>query len=178
MGNPAIFGLNNSPQLTTCNSFTIFLPPQSPNHMRPRTILLLIVIAIALIGFQGYRCHRQYYAEYDGVQEEIVKIPGIKVLKVHGNEDLTLEDIYAYIEMENGDQFALWNIWKGSFYDDTYFSLYYTHNWRIHPGLKGNFLKIDSTSPIAAIRDLHIRNIPDFIQRFDTIKAIIDRQTP
>jgi hypothetical protein len=102
--------------------------------MKP-TILITIAIVILAVSILWYTCNQTYYAQYNDVKRELNKISGVDILEIWGNEDITLEDIYATIKLNNGDTLGFSSLGKWSF--DSYKSLSLT-------GLTiGNFIRQD-----------------------------------
>jgi hypothetical protein len=127
-----------------------------------------------------YRCNQTYYARYNAVKKELKKIDGIEILKIWGNEDLTLEDIYATVRLNNGDTLRFSDLGKWSFDTTKSLSLTRINNWEFHstgcsPGghWGGGGLGVGENSQYSQIKQLHMKNVQDVINHIDTLKSIV-----
>jgi hypothetical protein len=74
-------------------------------------------VGLALLAFGGARlgCHRLYYAELETVRALLEALPGVEIVELGGNEDVTLEDIYAQIRIDGQDVVELYDLTAESF---------------------------------------------------------------
>jgi hypothetical protein len=140
---------------------------------------LLIVLAISLVVFipvYFVRCNKEYYAGYNTVKDRLKKIEGIKVLELWGNEDVTLEDIYATIVLSNGDTLYFHNLLSSAFDSTKYIWLSRINEWEFHStGCYGNVdYEIGFPAHYKAFRELNLKSVQEIIINIDTIKKIVN----
>lgn len=147
--------------------------------MKPLAITLLIMFG--LIGAGKYTCNKMYYALYNVVKDEFNKIEGVEILQIYGNEDLTLEDIYATIKIPTGDTLTFAGLDKQSFDSSQFLACWAVNQWKFNStecrggySVFGNSLSLAEWSEYPAIRNLHLRNISDVIKHIGALKKIID----
>jgi hypothetical protein len=69
-----------------------------------------VAVAGARLG-----CRRLYYAELETVRAVLEALPGVEIVELGGNEDVTLEDIYAQIRIDGQHVVELYDLTAESF---------------------------------------------------------------
>jgi hypothetical protein len=129
-----------------------------------------------------------YYAEVRRIERRAKEIPGVEVLEVEGNHDLTLEDIWLVIRYR-GEVLHFQIVTPGSFERWTEnlgvgrmgrFNL----SWYSYPSVererKGDWDRASWTvdlgpgTPLADRFDPPFASIPDFLARIDEFRAFVD----
>ena len=149
--------------------------------MRLHTKIILAVVGISS-SLYFYKCHKDYYAEHDLVENELNKIEGIKVINIDGNPDLRLEVYCATIELKDGNSlmFECNGSGKG-LKDGESFNILKVNNWEFNGTgcLKGNpwrefSLDAGQRSDYYEMRKLGIKNVRDAIAHFDDISRFLN----
>src|SRR5258705_4193829 len=147
-----------------------------------RTILISSAIFVTVVSILWYKCNQDYYAEYNDVKSELKKMNGVEVIKLWGNEDIELEDIYAVMRLDNGDTLRFSSLGKWSFDPANSHGLTITqiNNWKFHSTgctsgghWGGGGLQVNKNSEYDQIKELHLRNVHDVITHIDKLKNIV-----
>ena len=62
-------------------------------------IAVIVSVPIAALGVFIVWWHLTYYDELNYIKEELQKIPGVTLVRANGVKDVTLEDIWAEVEV-------------------------------------------------------------------------------
>lgn len=148
--------------------------------MNSRTKIILVAIGI-ISSLYFYKCYKEYYAEYDLVKNELSKIEGIKIINIDGNPDLTLEDIYATIELKNGNKITFGGgLTEKDFRSNSSIEITKVNNWEFHAigcidssHWGRSSINVGEHSDYPEIKKLNIKNIKDVITHFDELNNVI-----
>jgi hypothetical protein len=150
--------------------------------MRIRKRYIFLTIGLVSLSVFLYKCHSDYYAEYNLVKDKLSKIPEVEILSIDGNPDLTLEDIFATIRLKTGDTLLLYSLNKTTFDSTNSIDLGRLNNWEFHitectsgGHWGGGSIDIGQNSVYAQIKKLNIINIQDVITHIDVIKNVINQ---
>lgn len=94
---------------------------------------------LAVVAAAG-GCRWVYFRELRIVTAALNSIPDVKVLSAWGNEDLTLEDIWASIEVQGSHKVLLFDLEKSSFEGGGDFCLSQIDNYAIRYTVYGDFV--------------------------------------
>src|SRR5687767_14697239 len=100
--------------------------------MRIRKRYIFLAVGLISLSIFLYRCHKDYYREYNIAKAELNKIDNINILNIDGNPDLTLEDIYATIRLNSGDTLTIYNLRREDFTSTNSISIARLNNWEFH----------------------------------------------
>ena len=150
--------------------------------MRIRERYIFLTIGLLTLSLLLYKCHSDYYAEYNLVKDKLSNLPDVEILNIDGNSDLTLEDIYATIRLKTGDTLLLYSLNKTTFDSTNSIDIGRLNNWEFHiTGCTsgghwgGGSIDIGQSSVYIDIQKLNITNIQGLIAHIDFIKDAINK---
>ena len=158
-------------------------------------IFALIVIIVGVLGWGYYELFGPgYYAELRSVEAKFQEISGVEVLKIHGNEDITLEDIWAQIHVEEKGRMTFWGLTRDSFKNTPHIHIGKIGSYMIRVEGKGYvgaydnttkqpvqskfstaFIDIGSEGEFSHLFSFAVSNIHDVIAHYDEICAVLAR---
>lgn len=145
-------------------------------------ILISSAIILIALSILLYQCNREYYAQYNEVKSELSKIAGVDILHIWGNNDLTLEDIYATITINNRDTLRLTDLGKWSFDTTQSLSIARINNWEFHStgctrggAWGGGGLGVGENAEYDEIKRLNLHNVQDVVNHIDALKIIVKK---
>lgn len=85
-------------------------------HLGFVTIFLIWLFIVAIPVALWYELKGPgYYAELNAIKRGLAGIPGVRVIEADGNYDLTLEDIYAVVEVAGKGRLKFYDLTLDSF---------------------------------------------------------------
>jgi hypothetical protein len=136
------------------------------------------IIIIFLLGFVFSGCN--YYGEMNEIKSSLEAIDGVKVLKIWGHDDLTLEEIAARIKIDNVKEIVLTDLSSDEFNYPKRVTLTEIGGLTFvvfsrHGGIGvGRTLNIGTGSCFANQFKLEFESPDDVIRRYDEIKSVVD----
>lgn len=159
----------------------------------PRRLLQAAGLFALFCGLPVGACHWLYYWELRDIEARLEAIPGVRVVHIWGNEDTTLEDIGAIVEVEGKGRITFFSLTHASFESegDPYLNINaigpYTFRkcsavvlpdgtldgWDWGGG--GSFLLNDPTGPFTDV-PVPVRSVPEVVQHYDELVAFLATQ--
>ncbi|MBP6024038.1 hypothetical protein [Ferruginibacter sp.] len=150
--------------------------------MKLQTKIILAVVGLASTLY-FYTCYKDYYSEYDFVEDQLNKIDGIKIISIDGSPDLTLEVYSATIQLKDGNILSFLCDFSGKGFKETgTIDITRINNWEFHGAgcLHGThwnpgYIDVSQNSTYKEIRKFDIKNIRDAIKHFNEINALLNK---
>lgn len=158
--------------------------------MQIHRIALYILVSASLPGCSGWKWY--YERDLRAVRGRLETIPGVTVKTLGGNEDITLEDIFATIEVagkgelvlgdltprsfESGGQFILHRIGRQSPRYAGYglVGVYITATGQpVKSLVHGSSLAFGSRNDLAELMPVRVTRVQDLIENFEIIQAAL-----
>jgi hypothetical protein len=153
--------------------------------MRKR-ITKVIFVTFSIIGLTIFLYQRHYYRELRQIKNEINSLDGVRVLKITGNHDLTLEEISALIEIDGKGVLHVFNLKPN--YELTFpISIYQIDNYKFYEWTcevystckdfkgSGGSLTLGQMGIDQYRLDKPIKNLKDLINSYDQILELVER---
>jgi hypothetical protein len=142
--------------------------------------LLCLTAVVSLGALLYWITGPGYYSELKAVRAKLERIPGAQVLELSGNHDVTLEEIWARINIEGKGEMGFFELNRDSFQQTQSLRLRsigpYSFRTRQLVGGResyGGDIEIGPSSPIPAVRSLGITSVQSAVVHYDQLLALV-----
>jgi hypothetical protein len=145
-----------------------------------------------LAALSAVHCDTIRYWEYRQVLAELGRIPNVRVVESGGNEDVTLEDIYATIEIQDKGKIGFFQLERSSFSQASmllvwqvgdYFPMVVSYGEQgvvktsTREPVKtigiGRGIGLEAGSPFAALFDAEFHRVQDVVAGYDGLVSVL-----
>jgi hypothetical protein len=168
-------------------------PTLSRPRRWPRRLLHVAGLLTLFCGLPIGACHWLYYWDLRDIEARLEAIPGVHVVHIWGNEDTTLEDVGAIVEVEGKGRITFFSLTRASFEPggEPYLNIYAIGPYMFRTcsavvlpdgtldgrdwGGSGSFLLNDPSGPFTDL-PVPVRSVPEVIQHYDELVAFLATQ--
>jgi len=157
-----------------------------------RALASTTIAAFMLPAALATWCHFTYYDELDDIRELLAALPGVSVLESGGNEDITLEDIYATVAIKDKGTLSILGLTRSSFSSVDY--LHISRVGDLEPRIAGcgqmgvrkiasgervpsrfwsSSVNVGPAGDVAPALSGGINSVPEAIGRYEEIEALL-----
>ncbi|PCJ63630.1 MAG: hypothetical protein COA58_15955 [Bacteroidetes bacterium] len=97
-----------------------------------KKVILYIIISIFLLSVAAFFVHQYfYYRNFNNIEKELIQNNSVDSFEMHtGNYDIEIEEIYADLYLDDGNEIRFTNLYyPNSFHDTSYVQITQLNGW-------------------------------------------------